>query len=174
MVLKITRQGMELKFFELTQKVLNSTSLELYDLEWSPSSGTLVVYIQNPETKTANLEDCILVDRGFNPFMETEGRIPDNFNLEVSSPGLYRPLSSVEHFKNVMGQLVFLHLVTKIDEVKYPEFPKALRNNLKIKAKLVDVSDDGIKVDVKGQEIEIPFTQIKKANLETEISKIEE
>jgi len=170
MVIKGPRQGLELKFFELTQKILSENNLELYDLEWHAPSGNLVVYIMNPETKTALLEDCVKVDRGFNPYMETETWIPENFTLEVSSPGLYRGLSQISHFKDVEGQDVQLHLLKKIDEEKYPDFPKSMRNNLKIKVKLLEVDNDGIWVDAKGVRVQVPFEQIKKANLETDIS----
>ena len=170
MVLKGPRQGLELKFYELTQKILAENNLELYEMEWHGPSGNLVVYIMNPETKTAVLDDCVKVDRGFNPYMETETWIPDNFTLEVSSPGLFRGLSQLSHFKDVVGQEVQLHLVKKIDEEKYPDFPKALRNNLKIKVKLLEVTDLGIVVDAKGSRVEIPFDQVKKANLETDIN----
>ena len=170
MVLKGPRQGMELKFYELTQKILAENNLELYEMEWHGPSGNLVVYIMNPETKTAVLDDCVKVDRGFNPYMETETWIPENFTLEVSSPGLYRGLSQLSHFKDVVGQEVQLHLVKKIDEEKYPDFPKALRNNLKIKVKLLEVTEQGIVVDAKGSRVDIPFEQIKKANLETDIN----
>jgi ribosome maturation factor RimP len=171
MVLKGPRQGMELKFFDLTTKILSENNLELYEMEWNASSGNLVVYVVNPETKTAVLEDCVKVDRGFTPYMETETWIPDNFTLEVSSPGIYRILTTVKHFKDVEGQEVLLHLITKIDEAKYPDFPKALRNNLKLKAKLVSSTESGVVVDAKGSIVEIPYEQIKKANLETDISK---
>lgn len=170
MVIKGPRQGLELKFFELTQKILSENNLELYDLEWHAPSGNLVVFIMNPETKTALLEDCVKVDRGFNPYMETETWIPENFTLEVSSPGLYRGLSQISHFKDVEGQDVQLHLLKKIDEEKYPDFPKSMRNNLKIKVKLLEVDNDGIWVDAKGVRVQVPFEQIKKANLETDIS----
>lgn len=170
MVIKGPRQGLELKFFELTQKILSENNLELYDLEWHAPSGNLVVYIMNPETKTALLDDCVKVDRGFNPYMETETWIPENFTLEVSSPGLYRGLSQISHFKDVEGQDVQLHLLKKIDEEKYPDFPKSMRNNLKIKVKLLEVDNDGIWVDAKGVRVQVPFEQIKKANLETDIS----
>ena len=103
--------------------------------------------------------------------METEAWIPENFTLEVSSPGLYRVLTTVKHFQDVVGQEVLLHLLAKIDEVKYPEFPKALRNNLKLKAKLISVTSEGVVVDAKGAIVEILYEQIKKANLETDISK---
>lgn len=172
MVLKGPRQGMELKLLELTQKILSENNLELYEMEWNSTSGNLVVYIQNPKTKSAVLEDCIKVDRAFNPYMETENWIPDNFTLEVSSPGLYRVLTTVNHFKSVEGEEVMLNLATKIDEAKYPDFPKALRNNLKIKVLLEKATDTGLVVDAKGVKIEIPYEQIKKANLETDINKI--
>lgn len=163
---------MELKLYELTQKILSENNLELYEMEWNATSGNLVVYIQNPKTKSAVLEDCVKVDRGFNPYMETETWIPDNFTLEVSSPGLYRVLTTVNHFKSVEGEEVMLHLVKKIDEDKYPDFPKALRNNLKLKVLLVSASETGLVVDAKGVKIDIPYEQIKKANLETDISKV--
>ncbi|MBC7430372.1 MAG: hypothetical protein H7336_17290 [Bacteriovorax sp.] len=173
MVLKGPRQGMELKLLELTQKIVNENNLELYEMEWNASSGNLVVYIQNPKTKSAVLEDCVNIDRGFNPYMETETWIPDNFTLEVSSPGLYRVLTKIEHFQSVEGEEVMLHLLKKIDEEKYPDFPKVLRNNLKLKVLLENATDTGLIVDAKGGvKIEIPYEQIKRANLETDISKV--
>lgn len=174
MVLKGPRQGMELKLLELTQKILAENNLELYEMEWNATSGNLVVYIQNPTTKSAVLEDCIKVDRAFNPYMETENWIPDNFTLEVSSPGLYRVLTTVEHFKSVEGEEVMLHLLTKIDDEKYPTFPKVLRNNLKLKVLLEKADDKSLLVDAKGTKIEIPYEQIKKANLETDINKVKQ
>ncbi len=174
MVLKGPRQGMELKLFELTSKILAENNLELYEMEWNASSGNLVVFIQNPKTKSAVLADCVNVDRGFNPYMETENWIPDNFTLEVSSPGLYRVLTKIEHFKSVEGDEVMLHLASKIDEAKYPDFPKVLRNNLKLKVLLEKATDTSLFVDAKGVKIEIPYEQIKKANLETDINKVKQ
>jgi ribosome maturation factor RimP len=142
----------------------------MYDLEWSAPSGELRLFIMNPETKTAVLDDCVKVDRAFNPYVESETWIPDNFNLEVSSPGLFRNLTTIEHFKGVAGQDVTLGLSKKIDETLYPDFPKVLRNNLKIKVKLLEVNDQGIVVDAKGVKVEVPYTQIKKANLETDFN----
>lgn len=174
MVLRAPRQGMELKFFELTQKVLEGTNLELYDMDWNPTSGNLVVYIQNPETKSALIDDCMEVDRGFTPFMETETWIPDNFTLEVSSPGIYRQLTTAKHFMAVVNEEITVNLNKKVDEEKYPDYPKALRNNLKIKVKLLSATEEGIVIDVKGLAVEVPYTQIKKANLEADISNLKD
>ncbi len=174
MVIKGPRVGLELKFFELTSKIVTENDLVLYDMQWHAPSGNLTVYIMNADSKSAVLDDCVKVDRAFNPYMETEDWIPDNFTLEVSSPGLYRQLTCVEHFKAVINEDVMLHLVSKVDETKYLDFPKSMRNNLKLKVKLVDVVENGIVVDAKGCVLEVPFEQIKKANLETDLSNIKE
>jgi ribosome maturation factor RimP len=112
----------------------------------------------------------VKVDRAFTPFIESETWMPENLTLEVSSPGLFRFLTSLEHFKGVEGQEITLGLTKKIDETIYPDFPKVLRNNLKIKVKLLEAKDQSIVFDARGVQIEIPYTQIKKANLETDFN----
>jgi ribosome maturation factor RimP len=170
LVIKENRSGLELKFFELTQKILKELNLELYDLEWVQGPGDLRIFIMNPETKTAVLEDCIKVDRAFSPYIETEAWMPENITLEVSSPGLFRHLNQVVHFQMSIGEELSLTLNKKIDEEQVKDFPNALRNNLKLKVKLNTVDSDGVNVEVKNIQFKIPFTQIKKANLETDIN----
>lgn len=170
MVIRGPRSGMELKFYDIALKILNELELEMYDLEWNASSGELRLYIMDPKTKTALIEDCVKVDRAFNPYIESETWMPENLTLEVSSPGLFRSLTSVEHFKGVVGEEITLNLTKKIDETVYPDFPKVLRNNLKIKVKLLEAKDESIVFDARGVKVEIPYTQIKKANLETDFN----
>jgi ribosome maturation factor RimP len=170
MVIKAPYSGMSLKFLELAEKILTDVGLSLYDLEWNSASGELKVFIIDPQTKTATLDDCVKVDRGFNPYMESETWIPENFTLEVSSPGLFRQLNTVNHFKEVVGSDILITLISKVDEQKYPEFPKSMRNNLKIKVKLLSANDEFINIDAKGVSVDIPYTQIKRANLETNIN----
>lgn len=170
MVLRGPRSGMELKFYDIAIKILTDLGLELYDLEWNAPSGQLCLFIMDSKTKTALIEDCVKVDRAFTPYIESETWMPENLTLEVSSPGLFRFLTSVEHFKGVEDQDVTLALTKKIDETIYPDFPKVLRNNLKIKVKLLEAKEDSILFDARGVRIEIPYTQIKKANLETDFN----
>ena len=170
MVIRGPRSGMELKFYDIAFKILNDLGLEMYDLEWNAQSGQLSLFIMDPKTKTALIEDCVKVDRAFTPFIESETWMPENLTLEVSSPGLFRYLTSVEHFSGVVGQEVTLALAGKIDETIYPDFPKVLRNNLKLKVKLLEAKVETIVFDARGVIIEIPYTQIKKANLETDFN----
>ncbi len=167
MVLKGLRNGLELKFYELALKILKENNLELYDLDWNPSSGSLKIFIFDSRTKTATLDDCVRIDRSFNPYIESEEWMPENLTLEVSSPGLFRQLNAIDHFKDIEGEEITLNLLTKIDEARYPDFPKTMRNNLKIKVKLLTTNNDSLSVEARGVLFEVPFTQIKKANLET-------
>jgi ribosome maturation factor RimP len=170
LVLKENRTGLELKFLEIANKVISEQGLELYDLEWSPNSGDLCLYIMNPETKSAVLDDCIKVDRAMSPYIENETWMPENLTLEVSSPGLFRHLNQVKHFQMSIDQDLTLTLVKSISEEQAPDFPKALRNNMKIKVMLKEANDDQIVVEAKGIKVTLPYTQIKKANLETDIN----
>jgi ribosome maturation factor RimP len=170
LVLKGERNGLELKFFELTTTILNELSYNLYDLEWSGSSGILTVYIMDPKTNSALIEDCMKVDRAFSPYVESLEWIPQNLTLEVSSPGLFRHLNRIDHFKMSLGEELLLTLNKSISEEMSPDLPKALRNNMKLKVLLESVNDENITVDIKGVKVVIPYLQIKKANLETNIN----
>jgi ribosome maturation factor RimP len=170
LVLKENRTGLELKFFEIANKVVSELGLELYDLEWSPGSGDLCLYIMNPETKTALLDDCIKVDRAMSPYVENETWMPENLTLEVSSPGLFRHLNQVKHFEMSIDQDLTLTLNKNISEEQAPEFPKSMRNNMKIKVTLRSADADHIVIETKGIKVNLPYTQIKKANLETDIN----
>jgi ribosome maturation factor RimP len=165
------RSGMEQKFFELSKKVVGELSLELYDMEWVPGSGELRLYIMDIQTKSATLEDCIRVDRAFTPYFESETWMPENVTLEVSSPGLFRELKNLTHFKSVVGEDVLLVLNKAISENQSADFPKSQRNNLKLKAKLLETDNEKIKVEIKDVVLDIPFDQIKRANLETNLTK---
>jgi ribosome maturation factor RimP len=169
--LNAERSGLEQKFFDLSFNVVKNNDLDLYDLEWHPAQGELRLFIMNPVTKTATLEDCIKIDRAFTPYFESETWMPENVTLEVSSPGLFRELKNISHFESVVGEDVALVLTKAISEEQSLEFPKSQRNNLKLKAKLLKTSSDKITVEVKEIKLEIPFEQIKKANLETNLTK---
>ena len=66
--LEIKRSNLEQKFFDLTEKIVKENSYALYDVEYLSGSSTLRVFIMDPKTKTAVIEDCIKVDRAFDPY----------------------------------------------------------------------------------------------------------
>ncbi len=171
MNLVLERSGLEQKFYELSSKIVSEQSLVLYDMEWVSGPGDLRLFIMDPLTKTATLEDCIRVDRATTSYFESETWMPENVTLEVSSPGLFRELKNLSHFESVIGEDISLVLNKIISEAQSLDFPKSLRNNLKLKAKLLEVNNEKIKIEIKNIILEIPFEQIKRSNLETNLTK---
>jgi len=170
MVIKEFINPLEKKFFDLCSQVVTGEGLSLYDVEWTPGSQVLTVFIYDKNTNSAVIEDCIKIDRALSPYIDSENWMPENLTLEVSSPGLFRHLNQVEHFKMADGQEVQLTLFKKIDSDHIPDFPKAFKNSTKFKAKLLNAANEKITIELKGIKLDINYNDIKRANLETDIS----
>jgi ribosome maturation factor RimP len=87
--------------------VLEGLALECLGLEWSPSSGQarLRVYIDR-ESGEVSVDDCEAASREISAWLDVEDPIPGHYLLEVSSPGIDRPLFSAAQFARVAGQEV--------------------------------------------------------------------
>ena len=138
MELEKKRTGVEQKFFELTSKIVDSFGYGLYDMEYVAGSSTLRVFIMDLETKTAVIEDCVKVDRAFDEFVESESWIPNDFVLEVSSPGMYRKIKTYKHFEMAIGQIISVTILGKLDEGQAIELPKALRGQSQFRGTLLE------------------------------------
>lgn len=166
MELEKKRTGIELKFFELTSKIVDSFEYELYDLEYIAGSSTLRVFIMDPNTKTAVIEDCIKVDRAFDEDVENESWVPSDFVLEVSSPGMYRKLKSLNHFEMAVGQIISATIIGKLSEEQALKLPKSLKGQSQFRGKLLEMSTDNILIETTEAEVKLSFSQIKKASLD--------
>jgi ribosome maturation factor RimP len=171
MILRQERTGIDKKFFELCTKVVADEGLTVYDMDYLPGSQCLRLFIVQGETDTALIEDCIKIDRALSPYIDESDWMPEVLNLEVSSPGLFRQLTSIEHFKSVCGKEISLNLKSNIAE--YTEDKEKIQKKQN-KAKnvvclLSDVKEDSLEIEIFGIKISLPFTEIKKANLETKI-----
>jgi ribosome maturation factor RimP len=133
-----------------------------YDLvlvEYIPQGHILRLYIDHAEGVT--LEDCSRVSRLVGDVLDAEAGLEDaegisgRYTLEVSSPGLDRPLVRPEHYRRFVGEKVRLALVT-------PVVPEGGR---KLSGVLADASDTGIDVDVDGQRHTVTYEQIERARL---------
>ena len=169
MVLREERKGIDKKFHELCTKVVEDEGLSLYDMDYLPGSNCLRIYINTKDTDTALIEDCARVDKALNPYIEESDWMPEILNLEVSSPGLFRQLTCVEHFKASCEKDINIQLKSAL--LEYTEEAEKLHKKQKSAKKVIgnlkEVNDEGIVLDIDGITIAFPFTEIKKANLET-------
>jgi ribosome maturation factor RimP len=85
--------------------VLADLGLECPGLEWSPSAGqgTLRVYIDAGD-REVTIDDCEAASRELSALLDVEDPIPGHYVLEVSSPGIDRPLFTAEQFARFAGQ----------------------------------------------------------------------
>ncbi len=169
MVLREERKGLEKKFYDLCFNVVAEQGLALYDMDFLAGSGELRIFIYNADTQTAVIEDCIKIDHALTPFFETESWIPENLSLEVSSPGIFRTLKSVEHFKMAIGEKVAVALRQKISEDQFPGVPKKLTKDKKIVVLLRDADEKSLRFEWEDFSFVIPYEDIKKANVEKDI-----
>lgn len=170
MVLRQERKGMEKKFFELCSKVVKDENLDLYDLDYIPGSHQLRVFILDPSTGTAVLEDCVKVDRAMTPYIDEADWMPEELVLEVSSPGLYRQLRELSHFETAVGQKVKLVMTKKFGEFFSDiELPKRISKEKTVVMTLCEAHEDSLTVEFEDIKLNIKYDWIKKANLETEL-----
>ena len=95
--------------------LVKEENLELVDLEFSSGGprSLLRIYVDKPGGVT--IDDCANLSRKLSDFLDMEDLIPDRYNLEVSSPGLDRPLTKREDFVRRMGEKVRVFLKEPVD-----------------------------------------------------------
>jgi ribosome maturation factor RimP len=144
---------------ETIVSILNSLDLELYDLEYAGNArkGILRVFIDKPGGVT--LEDCIKASRNIGPALDVYTFIDHAYTLEVSSPGIDRPLKKIKDFQRVKGQRIWVKTFQLVEGQKV------------FTGQLISVAENGT-IDVlitdqkKKKTIAILFENIASANLE--------
>lgn len=101
-----------------------------------------------------NMEDLSRVSRLLSELLDTHDVVEGAYTLEVSSPGINRPLKLPEHFTRFIGKTV---------RVRTRELVQGRRSFL---GRLLEVSNDKIAVSQDGTRCEIPFSLIEKSNYE--------
>jgi len=146
------------------EPVLARDGFELVEVEWVRGGGrwTLRLFIDKPGG--VGVEDCGLVTRTVEPILDVEDFIEPAYDLEVSSPGLDRPLRKPEHFARAAGQRVHVKAFGPVPGTA--EGAPARKNWT---GTLRGLRDGAVEVDVDGVLHRIPHDQIAKAHLEYDV-----
>ncbi len=112
------RESYEAKSEALIMPIITANNFELVDVEYvkEGSNWYLRAYIDKPGGIT--VEDCELVSRAFSDLLDKEDFIDDAYILEVSSPGLGRPLKKDKDFARSIGQEVEIRLYKAVNKKK--------------------------------------------------------
>jgi len=137
----------------LLEPGVSAMGFELVDVELAGShhNPTLRVYIDSPAGVT--VDNCADVSRQLSALLDVEDPLPGHYTLEVSSPGLDRPLVKPDDFRRFVGETI---------KVKMHE-PILGRKNFA--GRLVEVATDHVVVEVDKEHYDLTFEGMERARL---------
>lgn len=151
------------KVQRLIAPVLQDMAVELVDLEFKREGRDWFLRLFIDKEGGVTLDDCADVSREIDALLEVEEVVDTAYRLEVSSPGLDRPLKKPADFERFRGRLVKVKTFEKLDPDDRGHSRKTFEGELLgIEAGLVRIRQ----LDKKGGVVEIPLEGIAKANLE--------
>lgn len=138
---------------EMLTPTVEALGFELWGLELLSQGrhSLLRLYIDKPDG--VNVDDCAQVSRHVSGVLDVEDPIAENYTLEVSSPGMDRPLFTLEQFKRFVGENVSVRLRVPFE------------GRRKYSGRLIAVEGDEVVVQVGEDEFLLPIELVDKANV---------
>ncbi|MCI6044673.1 ribosome maturation factor RimP [bacterium] len=112
------RDQYEQKAEAIAEPIVSSFGFELVDVEYVKEAGTWYLRLYIDKEGGITIDDCEAVSRLFSDKLDEEDFIDDAYIMEVSSPGLGRPLKKEKDFKRSMGKEVEIRTYRPIDRQK--------------------------------------------------------
>ena len=143
--------------------MLQARGFELVDLEYHRGKQAVIrLFIDRLKgTKGVSIDDCATVSRLLAPALEVEDVVSGAYVLEVSSPGLERRLTKEEHFVRFRGERARL-------TTHQPVLDRTFFSGI-----IAEADEASVTINVQDERIEIPYSNVKKANLEFDFGKSE-
>ncbi|MDF1822864.1 MAG: ribosome maturation factor RimP [Alcanivoracaceae bacterium] len=136
----------------LLKPVIEGMGYEFWGLEYLQGRGAVLrIFIDSDNG--IDVDDCADVSHQVSGVLDVEDPIPGEYNLEVSSPGMDRPLFEREQWSRYIGEKAQVRLLA------------AINGKRRFTAEIVAVEDEHLVLSVDGEPLEVPFTQVDRANL---------
>lgn len=145
---------------EVAERALAELPVEPLHLEWGTSGHQRILrlYIDRRSGQEnlgpVGIEDCTRASHALDEVLEAEDPIEFPYTLEVSSPGVDRPLARRRDFESCKGQVVHV------------ESTDAVEGRKRFHGRLQGLRNERISIDVDGKQFEIPLAAVKKARLD--------
>ena len=139
---------------QLLEPAIADLGLELVGIEFSPNSGSslLRVYIDEPE-RGITIDDCERASREISALLDVNDPVAGRYTLEVSSPGLERPLFTPAHFERFAGEQVKINVNLPID------------GRRRFQGRIETVDAERVTIEQDGTPVHIAHANIAKARL---------
>jgi ribosome maturation factor RimP len=117
--------------------------------------GTLQIMVEPADGRAMDVEDCATLSRALSAVLDVEDPIPSTYTLEVSSPGIDRPLTREKDYARWVGHIARVETVQPIE------------GRRRFKGTLLGLEDGTVKLRLDdGQEARLPLASVAKAKLE--------
>jgi ribosome maturation factor RimP len=144
------------RVWDLAAPLADEAGMEIVDIEFRHEGGRSgrVLRLYLDKEGGANVDDLTRVSRRLGELLDAQDTVEGAYTLEVSSPGINRPLKRPEHFVRFIGKRIRVRTRDRIDNRR--SFVGVLR----------EVLEDRIMLMLEGKEYRIPFSMIEKSNYE--------
>ncbi|WP_111658113.1 ribosome maturation factor RimP [Isoalcanivorax indicus] len=127
---------------------------EFWGLEYIQGRGAVLrLYIDTDREQGITVDDCAAVSHQVSGVLDVEDPISGEYTLEVSSPGMERPLFTLEQWQRYIGERAQVRLLAPV------------KNRRKLTAEITAVSGDTLSLTVDGEVLDVPFAQVDRANI---------
>lgn len=138
---------------DMLSPTVEGLGYEFVGLEYKPASAHPVLRIFIDHEDGINVDDCATVSRQISAVLDVEDPISGEYTLEVSSPGLDRPLFTAEHYQQFLGAKIKC-------KTRMP-----LNGRRNFTGKLLEANDKSIVLSIDNESIELFIEDIEKANI---------
>jgi ribosome maturation factor RimP len=146
-------QLLEKKIVNITQEVTDRNGLLLVDFLFRGFNNSIVIEIYIDGEKSVSVEDCAKISREINDLIEAENLIDSAYRLEVSSPGVDRPLKFLQQYLKHINRSFDLQLAEEQGTSK------------KVTGKLLKIEGENLFFLIQKEETLVPYNTIKKAKV---------
>jgi len=143
----------EQKLTDMLRPAVEETGKELLGVEFISAGNNSVLRLFIDHENGIDVDDCAEVSRQVGAILDVEDPISSEYNLEVSSPGVDRPLFELSHFQAV------------VDETINVKLSMPLNGRRKFKGILAAIENDTLIIEVDGIDYELAINNVDKANL---------
>ena len=148
------------KLNELLQPLVEDLGYEFIGLEYNPNPKHSVLRIYIDHENGVGIQDCETVSRETAALLDVKDPIRSHYNLEVSSPGLDRPLFTPAHYSEFTGFEVQINLYAPQD------------GRRKFSGPILSAGESSVNIDQDGSEVTLGYDNIAKARLIPDYEKI--
>lgn len=145
------------KVTEAVKPIVEELNLELVDVEYLKEGGNWYLRIFIDKSGGIELDDCQIVSEKVDTLLDELDPIPQAYFLEVSSPGIERPLKKPQDFERFNGHLVNVSTFAPVNGSK------------SFSGNLLKYNEEGIHLDIKGKQVVLPHQQVAAVKLAVEI-----